>query len=370
MRACSSMIGSLMRACGVPGFQMASCMVLFQTICLGFFICWLLHRHFVRCRPIVQPKTLAPRVKEGRRPRTRPRTAEINWSLPHANASLRYKRSEHHLESHWCAPPSDTTWRAWSENNDGLASRLPREIDGVWHVWCFCGESMEIISSETSSCEEFYCHCVVLADAYRRPAGCKVWKCFTCSATHSVADPATGQPRGIPASVACRALRYHGHALVDCIGSQRAYSFLSEGFHFSSAGVAASVHAVRLLRQALQLERRKALLKQRSDDAGIAALRKAAEMLTIEDAEHLLHGFAAAGQAGLVDELLQTGLCDVNAKRSKDGCTALHIAHYRNRLEVIAVLQLHGAGPAVRNHWGEIPEESARAAAHQLPQKH
>lgn len=370
MRACFRMIERLICACGVPGFQMESCTVLFQTICLGLFICPLLHRHLVRRRPTVQTKTIAAWVEGEKKPRPRPHTAEINWSLSDANAPLRFKRREHHPESHWCAPPSDATWRPWSENNDGLASRPPREIDGVWHVWCFCGEAMELISSETSYCEEFYCHCGALADAYPRPAGCKVWKCFACSATHSVADPATGQPRGVPASVACRALRYQGHALADCMGSQHAYSCLPDGFHFSSAGVAASVHAVCLLRQALQLERRKALLRQRSDDAGIAALREAARILTIEDAEHLLHGFAAAGQAGLVDEILKTGLCDVNAKRSKDGCTALHIAHYRNRPEVVAVLQLYGADPAIRNNWGEIPEESARAAAHQLLQKH
>merc|ERR1719371_25505 len=42
-------------------------------------------------------------------------------------------------------------------------------------------------------------------------------------ASANVANPASGKPLGIPASRPCRALRYQGHALIDCLGKNYAY---------------------------------------------------------------------------------------------------------------------------------------------------
>merc|ERR1712217_479219 len=73
--------------------------------------------------------------------------------------------------------------------------------------------------------EDFACAaCSQIGEQYSHPAGVTLWRCSSCDATHNVADNLTGRPRGVPASPECRALRYQGHALVDCMGTQRAYS--------------------------------------------------------------------------------------------------------------------------------------------------
>jgi len=167
---------------------------------------------------------------------------------------------------------------------------------------------------------------------------------------------------GIPATKACRALRYHGHALVDCLGSHRAYGkVLPEGFHFGSASVTASIHAIHLLREALRMESKKKLLRLKADEEGIAALTKAVPDLSNDDAEALLYGYAASGQADLIKILLEAGV-SVNAQRAKDGCSALHIAHFRKSSDVVALLEAHGADATLCNVWGETAEAAGMAS--------
>lgn len=169
----------------------------------------------------------------------------------------------------------------------------------------------------------------------------------------------------MPASPACRRLRYQGHALIDCLGKNYAYqSALDKGFHFASAGVAASVKAITKLRQALVSKPRKSLLQSfhrlQDDDAGVEALRKGISAVQSGDAELLLHGYAMTGRARLVEVLLKSGSCSVNAQRAKDGGTALHLAYWHDHPEVIKVLSTYGADTTIKNKHGETPVQAVK----------
>merc|ERR1712060_808679 len=89
-----------------------------------------------------------------------------------------------------------------------------------------------------------------------------------------------------------------------------------------------------------------------ADEEGIAALTKAVPDISRDDAEVLLYGYAASGQPDLIKILLEAGV-SVNAQRAKDGCTALHIAHFRKNSDVVALLEAHGADATLCNVWGE-----------------
>jgi ankyrin repeat protein len=134
-------------------------------------------------------------------------------------------------------------------------------------------------------------------------------------------------------------------------------------FHFAASGVTSSMEGIRKLREALVDEARRKLLRLKDDDEGVAALSEALPDVKLSDAESLLHGFAAAGHARLIEVLLAKSDCDVNASRLKDGCTALHIAQYRHHTHVVNVLLAHGADLNARNKWGETPFESSMAAS-------
>lgn len=212
--------------------------------------------------------------------------------------------------------------------------------------------------------ECFACHCGRLGEGMVRSAGSVLWRCGSCGATHSVADRESGQPRGVPASPACRALRYQGHALIDCLGKGRAYGGVLNGpdgqLHFANSGVASSVAGVKKLRAAMVAEKAKNLLRLKDNDEGVATLSKELPNLNRSDIDSLLHGYAAAGHVRLL-EILLTSACDVNVARAKDGCTALHLAQYRHQVNAVQVLLAHGADPNVRNKWGETPCESSMA---------
>lgn len=214
--------------------------------------------------------------------------------------------------------------------------------------------------------ERFVCHCGKVGECVVRPAGTVLLRCSCCGATHSVTNRETGQPRGVPASPACRALRYQAHALIDCLGKSRSYGGVLSGpdgqLHFASAGVTSSIVGVKKLREALVSEKRRTLMRLQDNDEGVATLSEAATCLQPSDAEALLHGHAAAGHVRLLEVLLKATAANVNAARQKDGCTALHLAQYHQHVDAVRLLLALGADPDARNKWGETPSESARAA--------
>lgn len=266
------------------------------------------------------------------------------------------------LSCHWCAPPAEEKWRSWVGSSDGLASQQPMQRGSKWHVWCFCGHEMALETLSEDYFEDLRCHCGRVGETARRTG--TLWRCKACSATHKVCDPSTGQPQGVPASPECRALRYQGHALIRCLGTRRAYdTILPEGFHFGSAGIAASIDAVMRLRQAASQQRTRDLSRLADAEADVAALREAVTEIGQEQAEFLLFAYASADRPRLLEVLLQGRVCDVNAQRKKDGCTALHLARYRHREAAARVLLAHGADVAIRNKWGETPEDSARCGS-------
>jgi len=278
-----------------------------------------------------------------------------------SEAWLSAKVGPPNLDCHWCALPSEAEWRRWAEENNGLAARRPEQVRGSWRVWCFCGKEMSLKKLQKSQVDTFYCYCGQVAEQFTRPAGHTFWECSACAATASVADPSSGEPRGVPASPACRALRYHGHALIDCLGKKHAYEgVLDKDFHFASAGVVESAKAVNQLREALVAQPRKNLLRLQDDDIGIEALKAAISSIQPLDAEVLLFGYANAGRPRLMELLLKAGACKVNAQRAKDGCTALHLAYYRNHVEVINVLNAYGADPSIKSKYGETPAQAAK----------
>merc|ERR1711977_498658 len=106
----------------------------------------------------------------------------------------------------------------------------------------------------------------------------------------------------------------------------------------------------------------KNLFHLQDDDVGVAALENTVADLSSSDAEALLFGYANAGRSRLVKVLLINGSCSVDAQRAKDGCTALHLAYFRNRTDVIDVLKVYGADASIRNKYGETAAEAAKAA--------
>merc|ERR1712217_670094 len=94
----------------------------------------------------------------------------------------------------------------------------------------------------------------------------------------------------------------------------------------------------------------------------IQLLEERAPSLEVGDAELLLHSYAAAGHSHLVRILLEAEVCSANASREKDGCTALHIAEYRQHAHVTQLLMAFGADPTALNKFGETPAQARHAA--------
>jgi len=168
--------------------------------------------------------------------------------------------------------------------------------------------------------------------------------------------------------VECKALRGHGHALVELLGKRHAYQRIFNGkFHFGNAGVEACIHAIRALRSELfrpqqpRFKHLKRLKQLRNGPEDVRLLLEVLSSLEVSEAELLLLSYAAAGHAELLRALLETGACSVDARREKDGCTSLHIARYRQHAEAAEVLLEFGADPDVRNKFGETPTEAAQA---------
>lgn len=224
---------------------------------------------------------------------------------------------------------------------------------------------MEIETLHEGGSEDFRCHCGEIAECRHFPVGWQHWRCGRCDNTHSV-NWKTGGPQGVPASRSCRALRSHGHALVDCLGIKQAYALLPSGFHFASSGVTACIDAINVLREALPGEpdrqKQRQLLHLQDATESVAILQEALSGLDAGKGEVLLHGYSAAGKVLLLKALLCACTCSVNAQRAKDGCTALHLAKYRGHEEAAQVLLAHGADAFVHNKWGETAEEAAKAA--------
>merc|ERR1711953_794258 len=81
------------------------------------------------------------------------------------------------------------------------------------------------------------------------------------------------------------------------------------------------------------------LLKLQDHEAGaLESLREAVRDLPSESVEMLLFAYAASGQPHLLGTILQINVVDVNTKRTKDGCTALHVASYKQNADVVEVL--------------------------------
>jgi len=282
----------------------------------------------------------------------------FSWRMASPDAPFEHGDKSQDCDFHWCAPPSEETWRIWAGSSDGLASQQPVQRGNQWHVWCFCGQEMTLSTAEDYF-ENLECHCGRVGERVRR-AG-TFWLCAACGSTHSVCDRLTGQPQGIPASPQCRSLRYQGHALIRCLGNRRAYgAILPADFHFGSAGVASSIDVVMRLRQAVARQQDLDRLRLTDSDVNLEAFRKVVTDLTSEQVDRLLFAYVAAGRIRLLEVLLCARVCNVNAQRQKDGCTALHLARYRHQEDIADLLLAHGADSAIQNKWGETPEDSAK----------
>lgn len=330
---------------------------------------------------VVQPGLQRGGARRSSGPQFPPRACV--WELPASDAKLRLGPAPGSLDAHWCPLPTEDGWRQWVADDDGVAVRPPQRQRWPrrgWRVWCYCGQEMVLRVSSEAGFEDLYCHCGRLAERRPRPVGHVAWRCDACGASYGVLDAVTGEPRELAASPMCRALRYQGHALVDCLGGgDRAYGVvLPEGFSFSTAGVAASADAILRLRPVVvkvgkararqsELAGQCDLLSLQDNDHGVATLREALVGLDRSSAEALLHGYAASGRALLIGTILGAGACDVDAPRARDGSTALHIAECCQQAGAAGVLRAYGANPTVRNKLGETPAEATQAAVLRRP---
>jgi len=124
--------------------------------------------------------------------------------------------------------------------------------------------------------------------------------------------------------------------------------------------VASSIDAVMRLRQAVARQQDLDLLRLTDSDVNLEALRKVVTDLASEQVDRLLFAYVSAGRLRLLEVLLCARVCNVNAQRQKDGCTALHLARYRHQEDIADLLLAHGADSAIQNKWGETPEDSAK----------
>eukprot|EP00418_Pyrodinium_bahamense_P053055 CAMPEP_0179185860 /NCGR_PEP_ID=MMETSP0796-20121207/92170_1 /TAXON_ID=73915 /ORGANISM="Pyrodinium bahamense, Strain pbaha01" /LENGTH=358 /DNA_ID=CAMNT_0020889829 /DNA_START=6 /DNA_END=1079 /DNA_ORIENTATION=- len=304
------------------------------------------------------------------------------WRLPRADDVLRFREGAGDLEQHWCPPPAEDIWKQWADGTDGLAARLPMKSEEHWRVWCFCGKEMVLHMVEEASRLEVDCFCHTCGKFAQRgvrffAAGDAFWQCISCGAFERTKSAASAEPMGKPGCQQLRMLREHGHALIDCargaIGKAAVYDALGQDFHFGDTGLAKTIDAIWRLRRAMPkeaskdqslLSQQRVLLRLQDDDAGMAALSTAlAGALSREVAEALLFGYACAGHSRLIAALLDSGgSCDVNSRRRKDGCSALHCARFHGRDEAAAVLLARGADPSLRNAAGEMPSDVQKQA--------
>lgn len=340
---------------------------------MTYFVWWIVGRKWYTSFKIYRSGSSASKIS----PRAGLTVVSDQWRLESVNATLTFSSTEHAWDCHWCMP-SEETWQGWlAESKGGLAAQLPKEHRSrlcrhrrYWQVWCFCGQEMHLEKVSQSYVEEVTCHCCFFAHRRQHVVGQLQWKCGSCGMTHTAKD--SGEPIGIPCSRECKALRGHGHALVELLGKRRAYSSIFNGkFHFGNAGVKECIDAINILRlQLLQphkLRNLKQLKKLSVKSEDIKLLEEWAPSLEVSDAELLLHSYAAAGHLDLVRVLLEAGVCSVNARREKDECTALHIAEYRQHDHVTQLLMEFGADPDALNKFGETPAQAGQATRPAAP---
>jgi len=340
---------------------------------MTYIVWWIVGRKWYTSFKIYRRGSPASKIS----PRAGLTVVSDQWRLESVNATLTFSSIENAWECHWCMP-SEETWQRWlADSKGGLAAQLPKEHRSrlcrrrnYWQVWCFCGHEMHLEKVSQSYFEEMACHCGTFAHRRQHVVGQPQWKCGSCGMTQTA--KASGEPIGIPCSRECKALRGHGHALVELLGKQRAYNSIFHGkFHFGNAGVKECIDAIKILRSELIQPQKLLNLKQlkklsvKSED--IKLLEERAPSLEVSDAELLLHCYSAAGHLHLVRVLLEAGVCSVNARREKDGGTALHIAEYRQHDDVTKLLMEFGADPDALNKYGETPAQAGQTAIAAAP---
>ena len=306
--------------------------------------------------------------------------AHASGMRPHAplsmlaqEAPLHFRADDSRVDYHWCAPDDDVCKR-W-EQNDGLATK-PQDSDAGWTVWCFCGERMQLFSSEEPCRLELSCTCRICGKFAQTglrfiATGDDIWHCATCGATEQT-KKGSREPLGRPGSPELRMLREQGHVLLECVrmslGKDAAYKALGQHFHFGQSGVADTVRAIHALRQIVPKQsdaslrvsaQKRRLLRLQDDDSSCRALAsELKEDMSQDVKDTLLFGFANAGHASLLRLLLEAR-CSANVQRTKDGCSPLHCALVHGRHDAANVLVAHGASRALRNNAGERPDDLA-----------
>jgi len=99
------------------------------------------------------------------------------------------------------------------------------------------------------------------------------------------------------------------------------------------------------------------------DDGAVEKLEQSVDSLPIESVEALLFAYAATGQKRLLEALLKVNLVGINTIRAKDGCSALHVAAFKNQPEIVEMLLTMGADPSICNKWGETYNQAAHAGS-------
>eukprot|EP00439_Symbiodinium_sp_Y106_P019606 s3189_g2.t1 len=267
-------------------------------------------------------------------------------------APLHFRADDSRVDYHWCAPDDDVCKR-W-EQNDGLATK-PQDSDAGWTVWCFCGERMQLFSSEEPCRLELSCTCRICGKFAQTglrfiATGDDIWHCATCGATEQT-KKGSREPLGRPGSPELRMLREQGHVLLECVrmslGKDAAYKALGQHFHFGQSGVADTVRAIHALRQIVPKQsdaslrvsaQKRRLLRLQDDDSSCRALAsELKEDMSQDVKDTLLFGFANAGHASLLRLLLEAR-CSANVQRTKDGCSPLHCALVHGRHDAANVL--------------------------------
>lgn len=114
----------------------------------------------------------------------------------------------------YCPPPADPP--------PGVASRRPERGAKGWSVWCACGAPMRLERLKIDRVRYRRCHCGEPFGLHVYRAGMLLWVCGGCDATHEAHQQEEewdgegiryekGQPLGIPATHACKALRLQVH---------------------------------------------------------------------------------------------------------------------------------------------------------------
>lgn len=123
----------------------------------------------------------------------------------------------------YCPPPDQPP--------PGVARPPVRTSEG-WQVWCACGTEMALLRMPIDRVRYRRCHCGEAFGLHVYRAGVLLWVCPDCDATHEAhqQDEAwpdegipyqKGQPLGVPASPACKALRLQVHRRMGALREAR-----------------------------------------------------------------------------------------------------------------------------------------------------